>query len=357
MYYDNDKGVRGRDPEHVYYNIDRYNNTQSIISSRTSQNRTSAILPKASDYKMAVVRFQFSTLSIPILNYEDDWYVTLRYLGVNYTQQLVYIPDDLIPAPNQPIYHYSIVMEMINNALGLAYGAMLVAEPTCPALEQPRMLFNKSDSRFSILYPNVGYQLGNTTGAGVEVYFNYPLYSLFDNFPDFWLYDGVQFNADRRDVRLLVLNSGSNLVDISNNPSTYFGSQYNAVVFAEDDYFMMTQEFPTLNLWSPYNKIIITVPSLGARAEWLTNYNSDGQEVSFPILTDFEIDFAPDQSARNIYTYNPSGEYRFIDLTATEPLYVVDTAVFYQNQRTGQMNEIQLLPNQGYSVKMLFQRK
>ena len=129
-------------PDHIYYDI-QMNNFESTGAEsqpmRFQESRNGALINKASDYEMSIVRFELDTYSLPswIANIEPEQSdpnrmiesVTLEYDGTIVQKYLTFIPTNkhiIVPASPAPLqetnteYYYGNSFrhycDLVNNA-------------------------------------------------------------------------------------------------------------------------------------------------------------------------------------------------------------------------------------------------
>jgi hypothetical protein len=126
-------------------------------------------------------------------------------------------------------------------------------------------------------------------------------------------------------------------------------------------YIRQVQEISTIDTWSPVNSIVFTTSTLpivinqsSAKAtlgaEEFSQIVSSGFDL---IITDLQTN---QQGSRPNVLYNPSAEYRRIDMTGNLPIQIIDISVKWR-ARTGQIMNFYLPRGGSCSIKILFERK
>jgi hypothetical protein len=356
---------------HVYYNVSIPNS--SGFSSFTTQPpptpalfqevRDQAIITNPNDYLLSVVRFSVPTSLIPlqimpiIPNQLDPnlstYRVTLTYLGSSYGFSVIYIPTDVSisvpPAPGpteNPIRskyarYYSIfsiqhLVDMINTALTTSYSALNSAHGGVVS-SAPFMLYDTSTKLFSMV-ASTEYVTNN-----VKIFFNFALNKLFEgSFNQIINPAAIDTNA-----QFVIENlHGTNLFVI---PGPLAGYQ-------------MFQEFDTISQIDSFDSLVFITGTLPIRTEALSSQvlgsNTQTQNTSNfqRILTDFQIDLSTGFESRSFIHYNPSAEYRRVDMFGTGPINNIDIQVFW---RDTQLNLYPVLIPYGFllTIKILFEKK
>jgi hypothetical protein len=125
----------------------------------------------------------------------------------------------------------------------------------------------------------------------------------------------------------------------------------------------MFQEFSTIDTWSPVASIVFvsnTIPIVSNQLSAPLVFN-DGQSSSgignnsnfAQIITDMTTN---QQVFKPNVLYNPTAEYRRIDMTGNTPLTNIDLNVYWRD-KLGQLIPFELASGASASVKFLFERK
>ncbi len=123
----------------------------------------------------------------------------------------------------------------------------------------------------------------------------------------------------------------------------------------------ISQELSTIDTWSPVNGIVFTTNTLPIVANQFNSnsvINSDrpsfvtGEQYAL-IITDLQSN---EQGYKPNLLYNPTAEYRRIDMTGNRGLTNIDIRVFWR-AKTGQLIPFKLSSGVSASIKILFQKK
>lgn len=327
------------DPDRQYYNItiarEDYNSENLIAS--FSETRVSPIVNNASDYEMAVIRFDLPAINIPIFIWPttDIWYMSITYKTSVFTRPVPFIPNqNLATAPKyygQAIWHYSDYVDCLNLCLQQCF-ADFQADPvylTIPVIdrpaEPPRMTYNAETNRVSMYYP---LQYDITKPDPIYVYFSHLLFTIFPAFQNF---------GDRSD---LILSHYLIVKDNRNNKVTVNGTQY----------FRITEEWPELFAWSDFQRIVFETDSVPVQNEFIAGQ----QNVSRKVLTDFEPAVAVNDQS-NIQFF-PRGDLRFYDMFSDHELRTIDMKVFWQG-KDGRLFPIFISGTDRLTIKLLIKKK
>ena len=306
--------------DNLYFDISISSNNQTRVT-RTSYSavRTRNIVDKASDYFISVIRFTIPAFYVPVLvvpiadiaTGETDYSVSVGYDGeyvekkLFYTNQGNFIPDARV---SNYMFSYSQMVDMINTALEEAFND-LTAPPAGSVA--PFITFNSTTQLFTLYGQNDSYN--ESLDPRVEVFMNDQLYSLFGSFYVERLSSGTSFNANGRDVRIKFVDLKNNVVDGIDplDPNVYVA---------------MMQDFSTLYNWNPYKRIVIVSNNLPIQSESVLG-DGDG---FLNVLTDFEPSNDVTDT-RSVYQYEPSAQYRLIDMVSDAPLRNIDLAIYWQD--------------------------
>jgi len=154
---------------------------------------------------------------------------------------------------------------------------------------------------------------------------------------------------------VLINNTGSEPAQGNTNWGLYQGF----------DSYRMTQDYSTVQQWSPFTNITLLSNSLPFRSEWVSGGNTTQQrqgqtgvksQIFRPILTDFEIDLNTGFETRSFIHYVPTAEYRRIDLIGNTPIINIDIQVFWKDNYDN-FYPVMIPAHQEVSIKILFERK
>jgi len=122
------------------------------------------------------------------------------------------------------------------------------------------------------------------------------------------------------------------------------------------------QEFSTISNISPVTSIVFTSSTLPIVANQLStpiisvngNTISSGSNSNFlSIISDLQVN---DQFYKPNILYNPSAEYRFLDLISSQPINNIDIRCWWKT-KTGNFKPFYLFSNGSASMKLLFRKK
>lgn len=328
----------------------------------------------------------------------------------------IYIPDDLtIDPPSGALtfqdltteYYYvnefSLVLQYANNALKSAFdnfNAQLVAAGKAalgttagtPAnISQnycPQMFYDPNGELFSLSFPLCPPALaGNAppynydtydqnlaltagfTGRVIKLYMNTPLSNLLNSFPTvFQGNDQFQLTTGTEDMIVVYNNQFQNTNGGSRPtyPLTPVASTVSAI-----PQILLPQEHSTTILFSPISALVFSTSLLPVQNTLLSkpaifnfydgvtssNLRSSGNNnVTAPVLTDFELQGATGTSSQTRITYTPTAEYRMLDLRGTTPVNAVEVSVFWKDKYSG-LHRFNLAAGCAASIKILFRRK
>lgn len=188
----------------------------------------------------------------------------------------------------------------------------------------------------------------NSNSINYRLYMNSNMANLFNNFPGVWEND---------------INGQTFQVYHSTNYVTPSG-------FPADGNHDAIQEFPSTSGWTPVDALVLTTSLLPITAEQTTppslvgasdtGYNRGVSEAAFqPILLDVtKMDIMGANDWRQSFTWEPSGEYRMVSLTAqNSPIANVDIIAWWRNRLDDALYPLRLSNGSSLSVKIMFRRK
>lgn len=365
-------------PKYVYYdftlsNIDSENHDEQIILS-FEENRDTPLINNIKDYKMSIVRMELSTWQLPVLYFqtrtsstdplEGSYSVTLEYVtGVGATTapptRIFFVPQDKTKSiPSAPntfkygisghnefyyVYNFENFITMINTALETNLIALqaLVGAPLATA-NKPFLRWN-TDLTAS-LYCELDY-FDITKTDHIKIYFNRPLYSLFNSFPSF----KYSPNSTGKHYQILTHpREGINCTTL--------------VEYGPQILIKTNQEYPTNESWTPIDSIVWTtnMPIVSSAQSNPTVYQN-GQQINISntynnsqnIVTDFQT---ADNNYRSTIYYNPTAQYRYISFQNNETPLTSMIFSCYLKDKFGILRPYYLPSNSRASMKVLFER-
>ena len=375
-------------PEKLYYDIQISNlETEKAKPPILSfiETRNNPFLYDTDKYYMSIIRFCLDTPNLPVFiptiqpkpntNVNLTIYsVTLQWTNPappnqTFTQQtyIIFQPQnlsaDVPPPPNNTdnglqynpggyyyIYNYQYFIYLINNAFTTCYNALNAqvtgAGLVLPSTHAPVMAFNTDNNTAIVNCDLAGY---STTSANyIKIFFNTPLAQLFSSFPTIL----VSYDAPNGTNAQLITNSfqNSNVIQYPPYLPTY-------------DAIQVFQEFSTISLWCPITSIVFTsntIPIVSNQVSTpviYSNNNVIGSNGNNSLITQTITDFvANDSFYKPQLIYEPSAQYRFLELLSNRPLNTFDLNVFWKDKQ-GALNPFYLSSGSTATIKVLFTKK
>lgn len=297
--------------------------------------------------------------------------------GYTQVQPLLWTPQDkstVASPPNQNqnglpdnstgyynCYSYDFFVYQVTKCMQLCFQNLKAQAQYLAAEYPPYMTWDTSNDRAVIVSESLYWdQNPNNPNVAdiVSMYFNAPLYALFNSFPALlYGYTGVQ---DGKNALIAIANI-SNLnatvitvpyvVDpITGGPVTYTAVQ-------------TFQEYSSVSSWSPIQAIVFTSNTMPIQANLVSTpliYNNGQIINSSPnnsgtanIITDVVSNTG--QYAPSIL-YEPTAQYRMISLTGNQPLTNIDIQIFYRI-RDGSLIPFTLASGASVTMKIAFIKK
>ncbi len=335
----------------IYYNFNLTNNSDISTLCQITENLNDSITEDGKDYYLSTIRFVLDGSSIPIFIFKDGQYwVTLRYNGIDYSQPVLYVPFDN-EFGGQTVYSFTAFLEMVNIAFATAYALI----PGAPAGgKPPYMLFDPVRGTCP-LYAPTGYV---TTGVFpipdvpvINIYMNSRLFGFFNNFFANFLGEG---NANHKDYEIIVRDLHTSNTN-ARNPSI------------PPNYYMMSNEYNSTYSWFDITSIVFNSNTLGVKPEYvpikntttsLTTNNAAGSgPASSSMLTDFQPYLAPGDCAgiRGYNYYTPTAQYRYMNIMKDQ-IATLDLSVILRD-RIGNQYPYYVPPWQSIQVKIVFSKR
>ncbi len=382
----------------IYYELFRFNNTYESgtpglygvegvnVPATFRENRTTPLLSKPSDYKMAVQSFSVPACIIPMLlinnvNEYDRFTIYMEaWLNNDPTLPLItasdYMYSQLAIQPNNvPIYNIFPFIEELNdtilrvfNALVTAYNA---ASPVTPWADNDLLpqvpVFVVYDAPSSLFTWYAPIQMdGNTPPSPSEPAYYHTDIRLSNNLVDLFRGCNFYFNS---------LNPAPNQ---SGHRSLVFYTQpenSNVIVFtnpgaSNTQYIASQQTYSSIAEWYQFKKLAIVSNGMGLRKQALgfqkdvyspaqvkTNDGLNNNNIEKGIIADYDLNIDNSSSfnpaTRLIYSAN---EYRWIDFFDDKPLYQLDCELYLITRRNT-LYQLQLPSNDGFNIKFVFAKK
>jgi hypothetical protein len=162
------------------------------------------------------------------------------------------------------------------------------------------------------------------------------------------LYSSYVFNS-------LIYSTTTFVYTLLNQPDTPISYAY------AGQFIQVHQELSTIDTWCPVNGIVFTTNTLPiVTNQYSSNSVINNDRPSFEtgaqyalIITDLQTN---EQGYKPNLLYNPTAEYRRIDMTGNRGLTNIDIRVFWR-AKTGQLIPFKLSSGISASIKILFQKK
>jgi hypothetical protein len=328
-------------------------NDDSSIPLEYNVTKTSPVVDNASEYYITVVKFNIPLQSIPILIFPavpnqgnpnlSPIIIGIRN-GVDFLQNVIYIPQTSFPVPVQSgpkqvitpyyfVYSYTHMIEMINIALQAAFiNAGLNNLGTGISNIAPYFVYDAESGLFSLIVNN-----SFNSPTGPQIVFNYRLFQFLDNFD----------TIDDFPNGLFILK----IYGVVNESMAYdyYGITPPATVappftpsappvfpvIPQPYFYKITQDSVNVSEWNPI-KILFLTTGLPITFEIIpatSSLNNDGVFSSLNIITEFTPQIEKPGDARSIayYTAPGYGGVRLTDMTTNTPLYKIDVKIFWQD--------------------------
>lgn len=347
--------------DNVYLNlvISPSNDSTTISADQTlckyDETLSIPVIQNPSEYYCSIIRFSLPIDSIPIMKFPlnvlqnnpliSNLVVGIKYLGGYFAQNVVYVPANNYNPPTPglvspfftseqsansyyDIFSIQALLDMVNTALALANAfAVTLATP-------PHYVYDSNTELISLIVPAAW----KATGAVLTV--NRYLKNYLASFSYF-------FNAD------------SGLLGY------VYDTILSPVVLNVGGFFTYVEEYVSIALWLDIRKIIIQTTSIPIMPESVPNQNTtstlqqpgySGVNSHQTIITDFALSFDLFNQISSVLVYNPSTQYRLVDMTGNTPLNKIDLQFFYVD-KFGFKFPIYINPTQQASVKIAFLKK
>lgn len=204
--------LNNSDPDHVYYNINLVNTTNTVIQAQFADQKTQPILQDPSKYNVAIARASIPSASIPLFKFPDSsvptnnqYWVTLVHTGSgdSYSTQLIYNNTSVFN--DNLVYNLHSFLHSINTAFSTAATNLNTAHPGT-IVNPPIVVYDDDTGIYSLL-------VDSGTFSNVQVWWNMALYLKFGSF--YIYFNGTYNAADHKDVKFIFEDFGSEINTIS----------------------------------------------------------------------------------------------------------------------------------------------
>jgi hypothetical protein len=278
----------------------------------------------------------------------------IAYNGTNYPSQLIYTPNN--PGAPIPTYYqdppsfyyfvntYDLFINMMNAALLQSWiNSGLSAIFPLP-IRAPYIEYNSSTSLLSVVVPKCFSVITAPLIEIPKIYLNVPMIQYFMGFSLYFYGINKTFGRDA-DIIL------SDPISVAPYQLIPLPSQLYLT-----DYYKFTQDFSSLPYFASIRKILITSNTIPINAEVIPPPYGSSISTTLPIITDFVIPIETIGSSKSIAIYNPSAQYRLIDMIGSTPLHKLDLNIMWEDL-DGNIYPLYLSIFQQISIKIGFFRK
>ena len=379
--------LNSTEPVHQYLDINIVNNdTQGDkppVRLVFNEIRNSPIIANPSEYFFTIARFSLETASLPLmipqvmLGQIDPnkliYSITMTYNspvdGNTYEKQtyIHFVPQSSNqPVPQPPvfqqdfdpngdyyfIYNFQYWIKLVNVTLSdclndldtIVFGA---TGAHLPSLNPPFMEWDTFNNVAILNADIAGFNQANA--HPINIYFNTPLFTLFSS-----------FQADCKGYKNIT-NGKNYLITVADTNGT------NQLILPTYTALQMYQDYSTSALWNPVNALVFTtgtIPVNPAQVSAPIVFNSEvasltqgGNNANISnTLTDFEVPLTEGWEYKPNVFYNPSAEYRLVDLLGNTPFSNISIQVFWKDSFAN-LHPFFLNSGCNANIKILFRRK
>jgi hypothetical protein len=242
------------------------------------------------------------------------------------------------------IYNFNNMISMINTTFAFVFSKLQDAVGGAIDTAKPPIMVWNDDLTATLYCEQDFYDV--TSQEYIKIYFNRPLYSLFNSFPSY------KFKPEADGKHYEILCDSRQGINCTTIP------EYSPSVLIK-----VKQEYACQESWSPIDSIvfstsmpivstILSSPCLyqnGYQLQLSNTYNN-----SLNIISDFQ---SSENNYRSTLYYTPSGgDFRWVSFAQSDlPLYTIDVRVHIKD-RYGIIRDFYLPSNSKASMKILFQK-
>ena len=388
-------------PDYVYFDIQETNFKSTTTKPpifTINETRNSPFIQLPEKYDLSILRFQIDTGTLPLFipsiepNQSDVnktiYSVTLVDTDYPNNPSQVYLnwtPQDqsaiVPPAPSlnpslvqdnvtgyYNCYSYNWLCDLVYQALegalnnlatDIGSANMIVSGDLTPSgtnAVYPPLIYWGASQKSAILQAQLGVY-GETLTRKIQVFFNAPLFNLFNSFQSVFLgYEGVTFGRNNRIIFADIGGINTQLVipNYTNNTTADSAYAYNAI--------SLLQEYSTQEQISPIAALVFTSNTLPIAANQTSNAVQfvNGVPIIRGTNASTENIITDMVSTSGLYrsgiTYSPTAEYRRVHLYGNRPLSNLDISIFYR-LKNGELVPFRMASGGSVSMKLAFLKK
>jgi hypothetical protein len=268
--------------------------------------------------------------------------------GMDFPRNLIYVPDiQTIPPPTTPdpsnTFYFTYTIQNFVDSLQTALDAAF-ADAGSPGGVAPFFYYDSISQLFYVYIPD------SFSSAPATIFVNTQLQLYLDGFR--WnLISSTAANGHHYDLRV----SGNPYFDypsVLNQTSDGTALQPPAVI--------LKQDFNNMVYFASVRRLVITsnsIPIISENVPVVDNTGMQTGDVSYnPIFSDFVPNLRDTTDIRSIAYYDPTGQYRILDMKGEGALTRFDLQIFWEDN-LGRLFPFFLTINQSASIKVGFFKK
>jgi len=337
------------DSDNKYLNIVIRGQPSKDTPARYSSTSTDIILNNGADYYLSIIRFSIPTNTIPLMIFPiqegtnndinlGTFSFTLTFMGNSLQEYLIFFPVvSNVPLPKSPAnnngkqdltttYYYvfdpSQLVTIMNNALASLFANFIIMFGPFPVgvTQPPYLLYDDNTEKLTFIVQDT-FITNNLLLSCNSLLFNYLQYFV------------VKFNGYNApfdaDFDFLFSLRPSQFPNYDN----YYYPDINVTPYPPV-FLKFTQQISVLDYWTDFRSLVFVTNLLPIAQEiYPTNQiinnpnDNSGNFQYIPILTDF----SPQGIPGPIVEYNPTAQYRLIDIISTGPVQGLDMQIYWRD--------------------------
>lgn len=363
--------------DNLYYNVEFLGNNsvpnQQMIYDTTLNE---SIVDNSLDYYATIVNFAIPLTCVPIMimpmlpngGVTENSTLTITFVvnGVARPTQIVKFvpeqltkykpiggqtnPNEMIITPYYYLYSYDSLINMLNTTLLSAFADQQSAFPLILQSTQgtaPMFVYNKESQLISLIVHR-SYATNVTQANTVTIQINNDLLTYLE---------GFCFKKVERLTTFLETFSEFNIYTRNENYYQQATIPYPLIPAVGNQYIEMKQSYNNMAQWSDLKKIIIVSNSLPVAGESIQR----GTNINNVVNTQYVLSsFTPETSSageqRGVIYYNPSGQYRLLDIISDIDIRRIDITIYWEDFKNN-WYVMDLFPNDNATVRLGFFKK
>jgi len=331
-----------RGENRIYYNIFFTTDKPEGEPARYQVNLSDTLIDIASDYNLAVVRFEIPITNIPFVIFRIDegitqtnrnkgeYSFTISYNQTDFTNHIEYettsLDINILPPPPSLnnghqyfttegveqyyyyMYHADDFVYLMNKTLQTIIDSILFTYPLLAPLPAPYVKYNSVSGLINFVFPR------KFITENIDLFYNFPLEQFLFSSPSKFVGGNVKFNQ-------VILREDPNFDNAYYPPGV--------IPTTPPELLQTNPNWAQIEEWAELKSIIFNSSQLPVRRE--VSSSTSNVYIVEPIITDFIVQDW--NGTRSSIVFNSQGNYRFMDLLGKNKIRNIDIQLFWTDKK------------------------